>query len=158
MASTGLFIAQADLETWPASLRAQVIELVFGRPQTAQIDEPVLNTDEPEYLAQLTPTQARNLLDGCTRKTKRALEIIAKGDTRFFHIKDVAEALNCLANELKSVWAGLTRRTRTVTGNPSVHLTDIAGDLELENDILVDRRLAVSQKTYLSLRIALSIS
>uniref|UniRef100_UPI001AEC026F hypothetical protein n=1 Tax=Methylobacterium sp. B1 TaxID=91459 RepID=UPI001AEC026F len=63
------------------------------------------------------------------------------------------------APELRGVWGGLTRRTKTITGDPNAYLIDWSkSEAEFdENGTYIDQRGEVTEMTYQSLRKAFGI-
>lgn len=107
-----------------------------------------------ENFAQLSPSQVRDLYQGCHERTRKALEIIAKGKKREFHVADIANAIGIKPDELGGVWGGLTKRVRTVTGNKNCTLISWEGH-EPQTDskgTYLDQIGEVTELTYHSLR------
>lgn len=86
-------------------------------------------TVEESGVANLTARQARTLLDGCSPKIQRALRFIVRQGLRGFEIADLADELgvDLETSDLRGVWAGITKRTRTVTGDSEIYLIHWVG-------------------------------
>jgi hypothetical protein len=101
--------------------------------------------------------QARKFVEGCGDKTRTAVRTIAENSSRFFALAAVAKALKVGPEDLAGVWAGITKRTRTVLGDREAKL--IAwGDEEYENEKYVNQPASISETTYRSLRKVFSIA
>ena len=84
--------------------------------------------ENDEGLADFSAAQARNFLNGCGEKTKNAIREMVKGNSRYFQLEDVAKALGVEAETLSGVWAGITKRTRTVLGDSDAYLIGWGGE------------------------------
>jgi len=165
---TGVFIDSTEFATWPAALQTQVMEQILGSRETAakaaigSVSAPPDLTGANEHFAELSPGQARDFLAGCTAKTKAAIAVMARSETRFFHMRDVAIDLSVPVSELRGVWSGLTRRLRTVTGDVDAYLVYWHGDGiydgEEDDAEYVDHVGELTEMTHASFRKALAIS
>lgn len=105
---------------------------------------------EDEDFVDLTLAQARKLLEGCSPKVVQSLRFIVRQGEDGFEISDLAEVLgvDLETSDLRGVWAGITKRTRTVTGNPDAYLIHWVGHDEGWTGLL-------SEKSYRSLKQAI---
>jgi hypothetical protein len=93
-------------------------ELAAGSLHAGRMDE----TDSDEWgLANLDPAAARLFLAGCGERTVRVLTLIVHGGGRF-SLRELERASRSVRSGLKGVWTGLTKRTRTITGDPDAYL------------------------------------
>ncbi len=93
-------------------------ELAAGDLHAARIEEP----DSDEWgLANLDPAAARLFLAGCGERTTRVLTLIVRGGGRF-SLRELERASRSVRSGLKGVWTGLTKRTRTITGDADAYL------------------------------------
>ena len=69
----------------------------------------------------LTLRQAQQFLDKCSDRTIKLLRAITAGDGSFL-ASDAASVMRCSFADLRTAWAGLTKRARTVTRNPAAEL------------------------------------
>jgi hypothetical protein len=83
---------------------------------------PTLSDENDEGLADFSVAQAKKFLSGCGEKTKNAIREMVKGNSRHFQLDDVAKTLGVEAETLSGVWAGITKRTRTVLDDPDAYL------------------------------------
>ncbi len=75
-----------------------------------------------EY-AELGLQAARAFLLGCNAKTQLALQlIVASGGS--FSIHDLERQMNVGRGSLRGLWGGLTKRIRTITGDPDASLIE----------------------------------
>lgn len=140
----GIFISTEALKAAPDSLRRSILNLVLADAGSADVAREVETEDG---FAELSPGQVKAFLEGCSEKTKLALETIARGRSRQFKLNDVAKALKVEPVALKGVWGGLTRRTKTITGDASAYLIDWIEDEKLDQWIG-----ELSEMTYQSFR------
>jgi hypothetical protein len=83
----------------------------------------VVAADDGEGPADLSVAQARRFLERCSEKTQAALRVIAKAPVDGFKLSAVAAALKeDSPGKLRGVWSGLTKRVRTVLGDPAADL------------------------------------
>lgn len=79
------------------------------------------NAEDGDEFAELGIQAARAFLKGCGEKTTEAIRfIVNQGDT--FTPDDLADHLGVEAAGLRGTWTGLTKRVRTVTGEPNISL------------------------------------
>ncbi|AWN47948.1 hypothetical protein DK419_17780 [Methylobacterium terrae] len=130
-----------------------------GTPTSPGHAHPQPGTPDDDGFADLTPRHARRYIAGCGEKTRAAIEAIARSDTRYFQVSDVAAAVGCAAHELRGVWGGLTRRVKTVTGDADAYLVYWDGSEPVFDDAgtYVDQRGEVTELTHKSLRKALGL-
>ena len=152
MNCTGVFISAATLNSASPALRSKILELIMG----AETAVPSSSSDSgihDDNFVEFSPGQIKTFIDGCSDKTRAALEVMARSPSRQFQLADVASALNVEPSELRGVWGGLTRRTQTVSGDPNAYLIYWAGDpVYNENEEYVDHVGELTEMTYQSLR------
>ncbi|MFH6783124.1 MULTISPECIES: hypothetical protein [Methylobacterium] len=171
MSTDGVFISSSTLLRMPNDVREMVIAFVLGH-RDGPGDEGETGTGsgtgndptgdsspDDEGFADLTPRQARRFIDGCGDRTRAAIEAIARSDTRYFQVKDVAAAVGAAPHELRGVWGGLTRRVKTVTGDADAYLIDWDRSDPVFNEagLYVDQRGEITDLTHKSLRKALKL-
>lgn len=158
--TSGIYITATDLQSLPTAARDAILGLLSGAStRVSDIALAAVSDVEDENFAELSPGQARTFLEGCSVKTKKALETIVSGPTRFFQVADVARALDVSAPELRGVWGGLTRRTQTITNDSDAYLIDwTKGEAVYDDeDNYIDQRGEVAELTYRSLRKAFGL-
>jgi hypothetical protein len=169
---TGVFLSRKALMSLHPEVRAAVLRSVFqegpapetsgdGEAEEIEGEEPAITGQaaDDEAFAELSPRQARRFYEGCGGKTKAAVEAMAKSESRFFQVRDVAKAVGVTAPELRGVWGGLTRRVKTITNDHESYLVNWAGS-EPKHDAegnYVDQRGELTEMTYQSFRKALSL-
>jgi len=131
---------EKSVEFSPAEARALLISL--GKKSRAALDAMNQDTATDDNLVKFSPAEARAFLKGCSKKSRAAIDAMTKKRGRFVHLKDVAAALDTKPDELShTIWSGLTRRTRTISGDPDSYL--LAWDAEGvydEDETLIDWR------------------
>jgi hypothetical protein len=75
-----------------------------------------------EY-AELGLQAARAFLLGCNEKTRQVLQLISDSGESF-SIHQLENQMEVERQGLRGVWGGLTKRTRTITGDPDAALID----------------------------------
>ena len=102
----------------PACKAEIAAHLGFDAPPTMQAA--LLDNESGEH-AELGIQAARAFLQGCGEKTTRVLELIVEaGET--FSLRDVEGKMGVEPSALRGVWAGLTKRVHTITGDPDSYL------------------------------------
>ena len=99
---------------------------MLGLSQEHTASEPIGQNEEEEEryeYAELGLQAARAFLLGCNAKTQRALQLIIEaGDT--FSIQEIERQMEVERGSLRALWGGLTKRTRTITGDPDAALIE----------------------------------
>ncbi len=117
-----------DLDTLVPAQKQILIELLQGEAEALDVENlPTLDQDveTDENFVRFSEVQARDFLKGCSKKSRAAIDAMTKKRGRFFHLKDVAAALDTKPDELShTIWSGLTRRTRTITGKKYSYLIE----------------------------------
>ncbi len=121
--SGGIMLSFTALSTFSPQTREEVLAYVSSQ---ANMDEKVAPeiAGEVEEPADLSYAQVKKFLERCSEKTKEALKVIAKAEPAGFTMEAVAKALDVDLEEgdLRGVWGGLTKRVRTVLGDPEALL------------------------------------
>ena len=134
-----------DLDTLVPAQKQILIKLLQGEAEALDVENlPTLNQDTTtdDNLVKFSQAEAHAFLKGVSKKSRAAIDAITKKRGRFFHLKDVAAALDTKPDELShTIWSGLTRRTRTISGNPDIYLLDwVAEGVYDEDGTLIDWR------------------
>jgi hypothetical protein len=132
-----------------AALRGDASEP--GEPGRAASSEVLARSDEVlDVHTDLSPARFKELVDGCSVKSKAALRAMVEGPSPNFRVASVARAAGCLPSELTGVWSGITKRVRTVTGDRKAYLW-VWGEPERDVDgRYLDQDGRVSETTYRS--------
>jgi hypothetical protein len=72
-------------------------------------------------LADLDEASARVFLSGCGAKTTKVLRLIVQQKGSFY-LGELERAARASTSGLRGVWTGITKRTRTITGDPDAAL------------------------------------
>jgi len=79
-----------------------------------------------EEVAEIGIQSARAFLQGCSERTAEILALmVGLGDT--FSLRELEKAAKAKPGGLRGVWTGLTKRIRTITGDPDAVLIDWSG-------------------------------
>lgn len=154
--ATAVYISASDLEKLSAPTRNEIVTLLLGASSIHDepAPEPLAIDDEADGPIDLSVAQARNVINGCSERPKRALRFVAE--------QPGPEVLMSVLEEhvgrdntggLRGVYGAITRRTRNVMGDPNADFFwwDDEGLPEGE------KRGVVSQMTHSSLRKAFGI-
>ena len=115
--TSGLFLSASDVASLSAAARAEVLALLGLDGAEDGADGGLADG----AATVLTEVQAQRFLNNCSERTIKLLRIITAGDGTFL-ISDAASATRSSNRELRAAWAGLTKRTRTVTGDKEATL------------------------------------
>jgi len=120
----GIFLSSASFGTFSPSTQAEILNFLRSAPGVAPTVSAVVVDDCDDGPADLSENQVRRFLERCSGKTIAALQVIADSPATGFRMKDVGKALgvDLAERDIRGVWSGLTRRTRTVLDNPKVYL------------------------------------
>lgn len=165
MNTSGIFITSDHLKSLSKQEQDLLFNIISGRSPTVDMPTTSLSTDpssevEDEHFVELSPGQAREFYAGCSAKTRKAIDVIADSDSRRFQLADVAKAIGVKTTELTGVWGGLTRRSKTITGDNSAYLIDWNKHEGIWDDEgnYIDHTAEVTELTYRSFRKALGRS
>ena len=126
----------------PACKAELAVHLGFDSVPTA--GEVLLAENDQEY-AELGVQAARAFLQGCGEKTTQALRlIISSGEN--FSAQKLEEEMQVEQGALKGVWTGLTKRVRTITGDPSAIL--IAWEENSDDGDWIGRLMPVTREAF----------
>ena len=154
--ATAVCISASDLEKLSASTRNELVTFLLRTSTThaEPASEPLANDDEVDGPIDLSVAQARNVINGCSERPKRALRFVAEQPEPEVLMSALEEHVGRdNTGGLRGVYGAITRRTRNVMGDPNADLIwwDDEGLSEGE------MRGVVSQMTHLSLRKAFGI-
>lgn len=121
----GLFLSKDTFDGFSSQTQAEILvglgiatRPTSDRPPNAE--PPVSDSDEAGPTS-FTTGEMRKFIDGCGAKTRKVLEGLAELSPRF-KVGDLLKKLNMNYGDLRGVQAGLTKRTRTISGNPNAWL------------------------------------
>jgi hypothetical protein len=163
---SALCISLPDYRSMPPVLREAIKAWLDGKPLPASdgvgtaatpLAPPSIEATAPPAsgsdAADLSDTQATQLLDGCSDKTKKLLRIVFSEKGPKFYLADIARKMGAAhSNELAGAWSGITRRTRNVLGD-----RDAAFVVWTWDDTREDSVGHISNMTFRSMRAALQI-
>ncbi|KRB86518.1 hypothetical protein ASE00_07405 [Sphingomonas sp. Root710] len=121
MSTAGVLIPFSAINGFEPAARQAIMSYIESQ-MGALMDVGTGATDRPETgLAKLNVSGAKAFLNNCNEKSMAILAEIVKrdGDFMMSHIGALTGDSNA---QLKGAWAGLTKRVRTVTGDPSATL------------------------------------
>ncbi|MDA8501768.1 hypothetical protein NNO02_04810 [Citrobacter sp. Awk 2] len=119
--NSGFFISRSDFQKMSERTQAEILSAVTGEDNSQH--------SEPDYsglAADLSSLQATQFVKGLSGKSRNVLKAILeiKDVESGFWMKTLAVTLSVEADSLTGVWSGLTRRSRTVTGDANAYLID----------------------------------
>lgn len=118
--NTSITISAADFRNLPKVAQDCIVALLSGDdcPPISQATEPAF---DEKSIAILDMADAKHFLNNCSDKTISVLQFIIDNGGRVM-LSDVSELTGNTADQLRGTWAGLTKRIRTVTGDPDARL------------------------------------
>jgi hypothetical protein len=123
----GIFLSMKSVAGMSPSTRAEIlartrIELIQASSSHGNNSgNPSENESDEGGPVEFSAPQMRKFLDGCGAKTRKVLEELANLPARF-KVGDLLKKLNINYSDLRGVLAGLTKRTRTISGDPNASL------------------------------------
>ena len=150
MTQDGIYLTTSTLSALSDDTRAEILSILtlgpVGDPEAHFAD------DEEGGPSDLSVAQTRKFLERCSEKTTSVLRFIASAPEEGFAQTDLLAAQDETdPTSLRAVWGGLTRRIRSVLGDPDAYLL-----LWKEEDD-GSWRAALSPMTHRSLRKALGM-
>lgn len=118
--SSGFFVSSTDFLMMSERTQSEILNVTTGRGAQQS------SSDYDGAAADLSTLQATQLVRGLSAKTRNVLKtIVEMNDVESgFWMGQLAKTLKCEADSLSGVWSGLTRRTRTITGDENAFLID----------------------------------
>jgi hypothetical protein len=157
MRTSGVFLSQDELSILSAETQEEIRNLLFGQQTNPRLpshepDLPTAEVGENEGPTDLSPAQARKLVAGCSERPTKALKFIAEQPTTQFPYRAVLQVVGRdSSGTMRGTLAAITRRTRTVLGDPDAELIWYTGEGE------ADWIGSVSPMTHSSLRKAFGL-
>lgn len=122
---SGIYLPFPALPGFSPAFQAELAEYVQGQMAVTGAGDHASPTaaDGDAEPADLSPAQAKKFLDRVSDKVRSTIRVIAEADAGGFNMTAVAQALNEDAGaDLRGVWGGITKRTRTVLGDDEAYL------------------------------------
>ena len=162
---SGICISLADYRSMPPALKEAIKTWLDGKvlPESGNVEtiasvappraETTARPASGSGAADLSDTQSKQLLDGCSDKTKKLLRIVFSRKGPKFYLADITKKIGAAhSNELAGAWSGITRRTRTVLADRNADFVVWTRD-ETRDDSVGH----ISDMTFRSMRAALQI-
>ena len=112
MHGPAILIPLADLDSFEPGVQ-QALQGYLQRNFVSAITPRPLSTNE-SGLVEFGVAEAKTFLNNCSEKTTAILQQIIDSDGSFM-MSEIARAHGATRGELRGAWAGLTKRTRTIT-------------------------------------------
>ncbi len=161
----GITLMQPAIDQLSPAARAEIFSIIGlsgEAPQSSnwtpaeESNDDEVSPDQDDDFADLSPQQAKKFLEGTSDKSKRALRFMVSGD-RKFKLAGLAKELGVHPTELPGLWSGLTKRTRTITGNKSAYLLYWVDDALVVDEEYLDQTGYMTRTTYSSFRHAFGL-
>jgi hypothetical protein len=123
----------------------------LGKSSASDAKTPAVGRRSDGGLAMLDVTEAKYFLNKCNDKSIRILNEIVKRNGDFL-ASEIAQTFGSTTAELRGVWAGLTKRVRTVTKDPEAHILrwfkqgDNGWHATMAKETVVSMRIALSER------------
>ncbi len=113
-----LVISEVEFQMLPGDVQQTLLAMFQPgadgvRPTTA---------DDGEGPPDLSPAQARNVIAGCSPKTIEIIRQIADFPPSGFKMDELAAKVGVEPGSMRGSWAGLTKVSRRILGDPSAAL------------------------------------
>jgi hypothetical protein len=119
-----IVISASTIATLSNELKAE-LAAKLGLAVAAPVAPPPAEDDFGETV-ELGIQSARAFLQGCSDRTAEILDlIVAEGES--FSLRELERKAGVPEGGLRGVWTGVTKRTRTITGDPEAYLVDWDG-------------------------------
>lgn len=121
----GIFMNIETLERLSSSTRQELCSAIFGPVEMSPSGaEPEPISSPLEGPTDLSPQQVKRFMAGVSHKTRNGLSFIVKQGGRV-KMSALVEELNASNwGELRGFHAGITKRTRTITGDKEAYLLE----------------------------------
>lgn len=151
MTASGFFISFDDYRTMSVPLRAKLQEWIEDKKSNSLKPPSSLEeSDNDDSPSDLSLAQAKKFLQGCSDKTKAVLRAVFARSECEFMLEELLGEMQ--TTSLAGVWAGVTKRTRTVLGDKDAGIFSWEWD-----DERADWVGSTSSMTFQSMRKALGI-
>jgi hypothetical protein len=118
MVMSYIALSMEDIQSLSSAARREVLN-IFGHNDHYDDD------DDDEAGGELTRKQVVEFLAGLSDKSKNVLRtMVIDFDTNHVAHKDLLDTLDMVGENLTGVWAGITKRSRTVSGDPEFSLIE----------------------------------
>ena len=126
MNTGGILIPFEAISSFSAAFQSELTDFVQAQ-LGAVVDEDdaagPAEMDEDGEPADLSAAQAKKFLDRVSDKVRATVRVIAEAEPSGFEMKAVRKALGLgPEDDLRGVWGGMTKRTRTVLGDEEAYL------------------------------------
>lgn len=111
----GFLISEASFKRLSANCQTEVLRLLGVTTETSKATS--VSDALKTSAAKLSVNEMRKFLDGVQDKTRKLLTEIAKAETRF-NVGEVLRPLGWSYSDIRGILAGITKRTRTISGKP----------------------------------------
>lgn len=154
--SDALLLSTTTLAGFSEATRLEILEHFSISISDVSTDEDALAAlapDDADGPPDLTTGLVRKLTKGVSDKTLSALRAIAKSPTPEFHQKDVLAAVGASGYmEARGVWSAITRRLRSIVGDPDAYLVWWEDEGIYDGEDYIDHIGRVSPMTHQSLK------
>ena len=142
-----IVLTKDDLNALSPSTRAEVLASIFSKPKSVVGEFPVgFSEDDFDNVVDLTPGQIETFMEGCSAQTIAGLKVFAEHGPVIHASKLEAAGIENYGH----FQGGVTKRTRTVTGDTDAFLFAWDNWSEAKDGI---GQYAVTPATFRSLRI-----
>jgi hypothetical protein len=115
-----ILISDVEFQTLPDGVQQTLIARFLPRSGEAVVE--AAPVDDGEGPPDLSPAQAKKLISGFGSKTVELIRHIAEFPASGFKMDALEEKMGCDAGGLRGSWAGITKVSRRVLGDPDAIL------------------------------------
>jgi hypothetical protein len=113
MTSDALVVSRGTFKTLTAACQSELLEALGLKPLSSPLPT---SEDDPDAPTAFSLSQMRDFLDGVSGKTRTFLKELAKQPAEF-NVGKLLKALKLQYGDIRGILAGLTKRSRTISGD-----------------------------------------
>lgn len=119
-----IIIPMGDIQKFSIATRTEIKKYFTSLLDDEMASNSGVSSPSEDQLVEITNEMLQRFVNNISPKTLSALRVIAQSESPSFHLKDVVSIIGDAEtpNDIKSIWTGLTRRTRTITDNKKAKL------------------------------------
>lgn len=151
MSRGAITISSETFVSLPIEVQSLILDAVLGKKQSTMTEA---EKDFDPHFAQLSLPQAKEFLQRAGGKSSSAIEFMVSQPSGRFMLADLAKCLDEEIGDLRTLWGGLTRLTKRVTGDSDAYLITWKANGEIYDDAgaYIDHEGHLSERTFTSFK------